>query len=92
MEEARVIRNQRKRVLGRHLNTLSRLIVEEHVNGANVRLASIAENDARGVFESQLGSHGGLSEELATYLSLPKVEIPIFNGDPREYQHVHYYV
>ena len=41
MEEARVIRNQRKRVLGRHLNTLSRLIVEEDVNGANVRLASM---------------------------------------------------
>ena len=44
-----------------------------------------AENDARGVFENQVGGHGGLSEELATYLSLPKVEIPIFNGDPREY-------
>ena len=41
MEEARVIRNQRKSVLGRHLNTLSRLIVEEDVNGANVRLASM---------------------------------------------------
>ena len=147
MEEARVIRNQRKSVLGRHLNTLSRLIVEEDVNGANVRFASMkitfeelevahynyleflemyddgssddvdkcndwfldvtksyldevvkarlflkqhsvtwqterAENDARGVFENQVGSHGGLSEELATYLSLPKVEIPIFNGDP----------
>ena len=41
MEEARVIRNQRKSVLGRHLNTLSRLIVEEDVNGANDRLASM---------------------------------------------------
>ena len=37
------------------------------------------------VFENQVGSHGGLSEELATYLSLPKVKIPIFNGDPREH-------
>ena len=129
---------------------MSRLIVEEDVNGANVRLASMkvtfeelevahynyheflemyddgssddvdkcndsfqdvtksyldevakarrflkqhsvtgqterAENDARGVFENQVGSHGGLSDELATYLSLPKVEIPIFNGDPREH-------
>ena len=43
------------------------------------------ENDARGVFETQVGSHGGLSEELATYLSLPKDEIPIFSGYPREY-------
>ena len=25
------------------------------------------------------------ADELATHLSLPKVEIPIFNGDPREY-------
>ena len=41
MEEARVIRNQRKSVLGRHLNTLPRLIVEEYVNGANDRLASM---------------------------------------------------
>ena len=149
MEEARVIRNQRKSVLGRHLNTLSRLIVEEYVNGANDRLASMkltfeelevwhynyleflemyddgssddvdkcndwfldvtksyldevakarrflkqhrvtgqterAENDARGIYENQVGS-GGLSEELATHFSLPKVEIPIFSGDPREY-------
>ena len=149
MEEARVIRNQRKSVLGRHLNTLSRLIVEEDVNGANDRLASMkltfedlevwhynyleflemyddgssddvdkcndwfldvtksyldevakarrflkqhrvtgqterAENDARGIYENQVGS-GGLSEELATHFSLPKVEIPIFSGDPREY-------
>ena len=37
----RVIRNQRKGVQGRHLNTLSLLIVEEDVNGANVRLASM---------------------------------------------------
>ena len=41
MEEARVIRNQRKKVLGRHLNTLSRLIVEEGVNGSNIRFASM---------------------------------------------------
>ena len=43
------------------------------------------EDDARGVFENQVDSHGGLSLELATYLSLPNVEIPSFNGDPREY-------
>ena len=41
MEDARVIRSQCKKVLGRHLNTLSRFIVEEDVNGANVRLASM---------------------------------------------------
>ena len=150
MEEARVIRNQRERVLRRHVNTLARLLVEEDINGASVRLTSMkiifeelevahynyleflemyddvssddvnkcndwfldvsksyldevskarwmlkqhgvaaqterAESDARGALENQDGSHGGLSEELATHLSLPKVEIPMFNGDPREY-------
>ena len=120
-----------KSVLGRHLNTLSRVIVEEDVNGANDRLASMkltfeelevwhynyleflemyddgssddvdkcndwfldvtkfyldevakarrflkqhrvtgqterAENDARGIYENQVGS-GGLCEELATH-------------------------
>ena len=60
----------------------ARLFLKQHsVTGQTER----AENDARGVFENQVGSHGGLSEELATYLSLPKVEIPLFNGDPREY-------
>ena len=60
----------------------SRWFLKQHsVTGQTER----AENDSRGVFDNQVGSHGGLSEELATYLSLPKVEIPIFNGDPREY-------
>ena len=150
MEEARVIRNQRERVLRRHVNTLARLLVEEDINGASVRFTSMkmifeelevahynyleflemyddvssddvnkcndwfldvsksyldevskarwmlkqhgvaaqterAESDARGALENQVGSHGGLSEELATHLSLPKVEIPMFNGDTREY-------
>ena len=130
MEEARVIRNQRERVLRRHVNTLARLLVEEDINGASVRLTSMkmifeelevahynyleflemyddvssddvnkcndwfldvsksyldevskarwmlkqhgvaaqterAESDARGALENQVGSHGGLSEELS---------------------------
>ena len=36
-----VIRNQRKGVLRRHINTLARLLVEEDINGANVRLTSM---------------------------------------------------
>ena len=58
-----------------------RFLKQHSVTGHTER----AENDARGVFENQVGSHGGLYEGLATHLSLPKVEIPIFNGDPREY-------
>ena len=59
----------------------ARLFLKQHsVTGQTER----AENNARGVFENQVGSRGGLSKELATYLSLPKVEIPIFNGDPHE--------
>ena len=150
MEEARIIRNQRKGVLRSHINTLARLLVEEDINGASVRLTSMkmifeeleeahynyleflegddnvssddvskcndwfhdvsksyldevskarlllkqhgvpaqterAERGAHGAHGDQVCSHGGLSEELATHLSLPKVEIPIFNGDPREY-------
>ena len=150
MEEARVIRNQRERVLRRHVNTLARLLVEEDINGASVRLTSMkmifeelevahynypeflemyddvspddvnncndwfldvsksyldevskarwllkqhgvaaqaerAKSDTLGALENRVDSHGGLSEELATHLSLPKVEITMFNGDPREY-------
>ena len=150
MEEARIILNQCKGVLIRHINTLARLLVEEDITGASVRLTSMkmifeeleeahynylefiegddnlssddvskcnnwfhdvsksyidevskarlllkqhgvpaqterAERGAHGAHQNQVCSHGGLSEELATHLSLPKVEIPIFNGDPREY-------
>ena len=60
----------------------ARWFLKQHsVTGQTERV----ENDASGVFENHVGSHGGLSEELATHLSLPEVEIPIFNGDPREY-------
>ena len=41
MEEAIVIRNQRKRVLTRHANTLTRLLVEKELDGVIVCLPSM---------------------------------------------------
>ena len=144
MEAAKIIRKQRKSVLNRHINTLTRLIIEEDISSINSRLSSMKitfeeietshysyveylESDSS-VSSSDLDqcnewfsditksyldeiskarlwlrqngismqtvnvdSQGtksqvdGLSEELATHLSLPKISIPTFSGDPREY-------
>ena len=60
----------------------ARWLLKQHGVAAQ---AERVESDTLGAFENRVGSHGALSEELATHLSLPKVEIPIFNGDQREY-------
>ena len=62
--------------------SMTRWMLKQHGVAAQTERA---ESDARGAPDNKVGSHGLLSEELATYLSLPNVEIPMFNGDPREY-------
>ena len=47
-------------------------------NGISMQTVNV---DSQGT-KSQVA---GLSEELATHLSLPKISIPTFSGDPREY-------
>ena len=148
MEVFKTIKNQRKSVLTRHCNTLTRLLEEQDADGINDRLRSMKlimeqleqahydyldcvqsntsededeisncdawfegvsrmylENvhkarcflDQRYVApstgkvtqdsnESSSASASGLSVECVTLLSLPRVDIPKFNGDPCEYQ------
>ena len=148
MEGFKTIKNQRKSVLTRHCNTLTRLLEEQDADGINDRLRSmklimeqleqahydyldcvqsntsededeISKCDAwfEGVSrmylenvhkarcfldqryvapstgkvtqdsnESSSASASGLSAEFVTLLSLPRVDIPKFNGDPCEYQ------
>ena len=148
MEGFKTIKNQRKSVLTRHCNTLTRLLEEQDADGINDRLRSMKltmeqleqahydyldcvqsntsededeiskcdawfegisrmylENvhkarcflDQRYVApstgkvtqdsnESSSASASGLSAEFVTLLSLPRVDIPKFNGDPCEYQ------
>ena len=43
MEEAKVVKNQRKSVLSRHVNTLRRLLIEEDTNGVIARLKSMKD-------------------------------------------------
>ena len=43
MDEAKVVKNQRKSVLSRHVNTLRRLLIEEDTNGVIARLKSMKD-------------------------------------------------